>query len=371
MNTNTGIRFNRSNSHFIVRWKEFLSMPTNFTRRQFLRSSLLLGAAVGLNIPAIGQMQDATPEGDTPMNLELTGSVRRIHDPVIIKAEDTYYLFCTGRGISARQSPDLIDWEIPFPQSVFGSPPAWAQEMIPGQMDIWAPDISYYNDKYHLYYSVSTFGSNRSVIGLATNTTLDFEDEAFEWVDQGLVIESTGVENYNCIDPNLIIDNDGVPWLVFGSFWSGIKMRRLDYATGKLSTEDTTLYALSERSINSGSVEAPFIISREGFYYLFVSFDFCCRGVDSTYHVMVGRSETITGPYVDREGVEMLDGGGTQVTFPTERWRGPGHNAILRDNDVDYIVYHSYDAEAEGTPTLRIDPLVWDDEGWPAILGAG
>jgi arabinan endo-1,5-alpha-L-arabinosidase len=344
-------------------------MPTPFTRRQFLRTGLVAGTALGLNIPAITRAQDATPTGDTAMPLELTGSIRRIHDPVIIKANDRYYLFCTGRGISVRQSPDLIDWEIPFPQSVFGSPPAWAQEKIPGQNDIWAPDISYFNEKYHLYYSVSTFGSNRSVIGLTTNTTLDFEDEAFAWVDQGLVVESTGAENYNCIDPNLIIDQDGVPWLAFGSFWSGIKMRRIDASTGLPSEEDTTLYSLASRSVNSGSIEAPFIIFREGFYYLFVSFDFCCRGIDSTYHVMVGRSESVTGPYVDRDGVEMLEGGGTQVTFPTERWRGPGHNAILREGDVDYIVYHAYDADpiAQGTPTLHIAPLTWDDEGWPSI----
>ena len=89
--------------------------------------------------------------------------------------------------------------------------------------------------------------------------------------------------------------------------------------------------------------------------------------MDSTYHVMVGRSENVIGPYVDRDGVEMLKGGGTQVTFPTERWRGPGHNAILQENNKEYIVYHAYDAESNGTPTLRIDRLEWDAEGWPFI----
>jgi arabinan endo-1,5-alpha-L-arabinosidase len=344
-----------------------------FTRRQFLRSSLLLGTALGLSVPGMTQAQDetpeatpeATPEGD--MYLELTGAIQPVHDPVIIRADDTYYLFCTGRGILTRQSQDLLDWEIPFPASVYGQPPAWAREMIPGQGDIWAPDISFYNDRYHLYYSVSTFGSNRSVIGLATNATLNFDDEAFEWVDEGLVLESTGVENYNCIDPNLILDTENVPWLVFGSFWSGIKLRRLDFATGKPSEEDTTLYSLCERTVNSGAVEAPFIIFREGFYYLFASFDFCCRGVESTYYVVVGRSESITGPYVDADGVEMLNGGGTQVTFPTERWRGPGHSAILHDNGVDYLIHHAYDAENLGQPRLRIAPLVWNDEGWPSI----
>ncbi|MBN1285397.1 MAG: arabinan endo-1,5-alpha-L-arabinosidase [Anaerolineae bacterium] len=302
-----------------------------------------------------------------PQSPELTGSIRRVHDPAIIKADDAYYVFCTGQGIPVRRSFDLVDWKISFPPVVFPAVPAWAQEIIPGQNDIWAPDISYYNGKYHLYYTVSTFGENRSVIGLATNTTLDFKADGFKWVDEGLVLESTAANNYNCIDPNLILDEEGVPWLAFGSFWSGIKMRRLDFETGKPSAEDETLYSLAQRRVNYGAVEAPFIIRKDDFYYLFVSFDFCCRGVDSDYHVMVGRSENVTGPYVDRDGVAMLEGGGTQVTFPTERWRGPGHNAILQEDGNEYIVYHAYDAENTGIPTLRIDLLLWDADGWPSI----
>ena len=205
------------------------------------------------------------------------------------------------------------------------------------------------------------------ISGLATNTTLDYAAGDYQWVDEGLVIESTGAEDYNCIDPNLVLDADGVPWLAFGSFWGGLKMRRLEYETGRLSTAGETLYSLARRTVNSGSVEAPFIIRHGDYYYLFASFDFCCRGADSTYHVVVGRSENVTGPYVDRDGVPMMEGGGTQVTFPDDRWRGPGHNAILQDEGVDYIVYHAYDAQMGGTPTLRIDRLTWDAGGWPSI----
>jgi arabinan endo-1,5-alpha-L-arabinosidase len=253
---------------------------------------------------------------------------------------------------------------------VFSSVPQWAKDIIPGQNDFWAPDISYYNDKFHLYYAVSLFGKNTSVIGLATNKSLDPKADDYEWVDEGLVIQSVATDNYNCIDPNLILDADGVPWLAFGSFWTGIKMRRLDFATGKLSTEDETLYSLAQRPTPPDAIEAPFIIHKGDFYYLFGSFDACCQGVDSTYHVMVGRSEAVTGPYVDKDGVEMMKGGGTQVTFPTQRWRGPGHNAILQDDGVHYIVYHAYDAENQGTPTMRIDPLAWDADGWPSIQKA-
>lgn len=346
-------------------------MTKRVNRRQFLRTSLLFGAGIGLTRTRF-RRQDATPEttspaeSNPPMSLELTGSIRQIHDPVIIHAEDAYYVFCTGTGIPIRKSTNMLDWEIPFPPIVFANIPAWAKEKIPGATNIWAPDISYFNGRYHLYYSVSTFGSNHSVIGLATNTTLDAKADGYNWEDQGLVLESLS-GTYNCIDPNLIIDADGVPWLAFGSFWTGIKMRRLDYATGKPSEEDTTLYSLAERFVNSKSIEGAFIIRRGDYYYLFASFDFCCRGADSTYYVAVGRSEAVTGPYVDRDGVAMLRGGGTRVTYPTERWRGPGHNGILQENGKEYIIYHAYDAEGQGTPTMRIDELVWDDEGWPSI----
>lgn len=330
-----------------------------------------------MSLPTLARLQDqpatpeAPPESEATMSLELSGEIRNIHDPVIIKAEDAYYLFCTAPGVRIRKSTDLITWEKPSPPKVFDTMPNWARKTIPNQLDVWAPDISYFNDRYHLYYSVSTFGKNRSVIGLATNVTLNAEEAGYEWVDHGLVLESLPSNNYNCIDPNLIIDADGVPWLAFGSFWSGIKMRRLDYATGKPSDEDTKLYSLAQRFVNDGAIEAAFIIRKDDFYYLFVSFDACCQGSKSTYHVRVGRSETVTGPHVDRDGVKLSAGGGTQVTFPTDRWRGPGHNAILQDNGVDYIVYHAYDAQRQGVPTLRIDPLTWDADGWPSVSTPG
>ncbi|QPC85144.1 arabinan endo-1,5-alpha-L-arabinosidase [Phototrophicus methaneseepsis] len=299
--------------------------------------------------------------------LPLTGNIRPVHDPVMIKENDKYYLFCTGPGMSLRKSDDMLHWTQSFPVRIFGNLPDWVQEKIPNQNDVWAPDISYYNDKFHLYYSVSTFGSDTSVIGLLTNATLDHTSDDYEWVDEGLVVESTGTQNYNCIDPNLVLDEDGVPWLSFGSHWSGIKMVRLDYETGLPSAEDDTVYEIAQRAIHPRAIEAPFIVYRDGYYYLFVSWDQCCSGVDSTYRVMVGRSESVTGPYVDKEGVDMMDDGGTQVTFPTERWVGPGHNGIYIEDDVYYMVYHSYDAENQGVPTLRINPLSWDEDGWPYL----
>lgn len=330
-------------------------------RRQFLKSSVLSGVGLGLTSRLIGLVSAQTPTEEPE---ELTGNFRPVHDPCIIKEGDTYYLFCTSPRLQWRTSQDLVEWELRG--DILDGIPAWAHEAIPASDAIWAPDIAYFNEKFHLYYAVSSFGSNRSVIGLMTTPTLDPESEDYSWTDHGLVVASHRTDDYNAIDPNLVIDQDGLAWLAFGSFWSGIKMRRIDVATGLLSDEDTEFYSLAQRPAPD-ALEAPFIIWREGYYYLFASYDFCCRAEASTYHVKVGRSETITGPYLDRDGVSLLEDGGTQITFPTERWRGPGHNAILQEGDDYFIVYHVYDANYNGLPTLRIRMLQWDEDGWVSV----
>jgi arabinan endo-1,5-alpha-L-arabinosidase len=251
---------------------------------------------------------------------------------------------------------------------VFAHLPEWAVKDVAGVRGLWAPDISYFNGKYHLYYSVSTFGSNRSSIGLATNQTLDPASEKYRWMDQGKVISSNKTDDWNAIDPNVVLDEQNQPWLSFGSFWSGIKMRKLDLATGKLSDTDQTLYSLASRpSSEQGAIEAPTIIRKNGYYYLFVSFDFCCRGRESTYNIRVGRAQRLVGPYVDRSGKPMLEGGGTLVLSGKGRWVGPGHCAVLKDKNGETLVYHAYDTEWRGISTLRIAAIIWDSDGWPAI----
>lgn len=297
---------------------------------------------------------------------ELQGDIRQVHDPTIIKDGDTFYLFSTRAGIAIRCSKDLVSWRLCG--DVFAHLPAWAATDVPGLRGIWAPDVSYFNGKYHLYYSASTFGSNRSSIGLATNQTLDPGSERYRWEDKGKVISSAKTDDWNAIDPNIVIDENGEPWLSFGSFWSGIKMRKIDPATGMLSSKDTKLYSLASRPRTAelpGAIEAPVIIRRRGYYYLFVSFDFCCRGVNSTYNIRVGRSKQVTGPYFDRDGRDMMEEGGTLLLSGGKRWRGPGHCAVLQDKDGEKLVYHAYDADARGVATLRIVSIVWDEAGWP------
>jgi len=263
-----------------------------------------------------------------------------------------------------KRSEDGLYWENKGP--VLKPQPEWHKELVPfNNGDLWAPDIFYYKEKYYLYYSVSSFGSNTSAIGLATNVTLDKEDPDYAWVDEGVVISSTHTDNYNTIDPNVVQDREGDLWLSFGSFWSGIKLVQLDPETMK-PAEDATLRSIAAKPGNT-AIEAPFIIERDGYYYLFVSHDYCCRGADSTYRIVVGRSEEITGPYVDKDGKTMIAGGGTLIDKGDERWKGPGHNAVYQQGHSAILVNHAYDAKNFGLPTLQIRPLYWDADGWPTL----
>ncbi|MBN1560673.1 family 43 glycosylhydrolase [candidate division KSB1 bacterium] len=291
-----------------------------------------------------------------------SGQVTNVHDPCIITCGDYHYIFSTSGGIAIRRSRDLQRWH--YVGEVFREIPAWGTREVAGVSNIWAPDIFYHKGTYYLYYSLSTFGSNRSCIGLATNSTLDPDDPDYNWIDAGKVIESNSSDVYNAIDPNICMDAQGKIWMSFGSFWSGIKIVELDSSTWKPPND--RLQSIASRG--GDAIEAPYIIFRNGYYYLFVSFDLCCRGVNSTYRIMVGRSSKITGPFVDRDRRTMLNSGGHLVLRGDERWRGPGHCAIFLQEDADWLVYHAYDAQNNGVPTLRITRLDWDADSWPIIM---
>jgi len=296
-----------------------------------------------------------------PTTLALSGSLGA-HDPVIIAAAGQYYYFATGNGVSAKVSPDLLAWQ--QQPAVFAATPAWFQASVPDfeGRNIWAPDISFFGGQYHLYYSVSSFGSNRSCIGHATRPALD----SGAWEDHEAVFcsnEPGQNDDFNAIDANVILDEAGTPWMSFGSFWDGIRMIRLNLAGER---EGDELVSLASRG--GGAIEAPFIVRRCGYYYQFVSFDRCCQGADSTYNIRVGRSSALLGPYADRDGRPMLDGGGTLVLQGSGDWAAAGHNAVLFDGTRAYNVYHAY-AAGNGASQLRISELVWDAEGWPISGG--
>lgn len=292
-----------------------------------------------------------------PGTLTLAGNLGT-HDPVMIEADGVWYEFQTGPRIYGKTSENLTQWE-GTPSALGSANPAWVADRVPGATDLWAPDVSFFEGQYHLYYSASTFGSNTSCIGHATRSSLS----SGSWSDQGPVVCSQGSDDYNAIDPNVIVDAAGTPWLAFGSFWDGIRAIQLT-PDGARANED--LHSLASRG--GGAIEAPFIVLRCDYYYLFVSFDSCCKGADSTYNIRVGRSENVLGPYVDRDGMPMLDGGGTLLVSGDATWKGPGHNAVIFVGNAAYNVYHAY-AASDGAATLRISELVWDAEGWPLSGG--
>lgn len=289
----------------------------------------------------------------------------RVHDPAIGKDGETYYLFSTGRGIGIRRSNDLVQWDrVGY---VLDQLPDWATELIPKARGAWAPDIAYFNNRYHLYYSVSTFGSRTSCIGLATSPTLDPDSPDYQWTDRGLVVQSNDQTIFNAIDPNVFIDQQKNAWLSFGSYFGGLQMVKLDSSTGKPVTDPVTIAAHPSRV-----VEAPFVIEHQGYYYLFVSYDVCCRGVESTYKLKVGRSKSLLGPFVDHEGTPMTKGGGTLLLSSHDHIHGPGHNCIFEHEGREYVGHHFYDAQFRGLSRLQIRPLLWPQQespetNWPVV----
>lgn len=297
-----------------------------------------------------------------------------VHDPVVAKQGDTFYLFCTGRGIGSYSSKDLKTWT--KKPGIFETKPAWTDSVVPDfKNHIWAPDVSFHNGQYYVYYSVSAFAKNTSAIGVVTNKTLNPEDENYKWIDHGIVIQSIPNRDlWNAIDPNLIIDENGTPWLAFGSFWDGLKMVKLseDLLSIAKPQEWYTIarrkrsFELEDKNPGDAALEAPFIFKKNDYYYLFVSWDFCCRGPKSTYKVVVGRSKNVMGPYVDKSGKELNEGGGTLLIEGDKDWYGIGHNSAYTFDGTDYYFSHGYDAHDCGKPKLIVRKMTWVD-GWPEL----
>ena len=294
-------------------------------------------------------------------------------DPGIVATQDdqgktTFYVASTGRGIQLWSSSDLKNWK--RIGSVFDEDvPRWAQDTVPKSRGIWAPDLSSHNGLFHLYYSVSSFGSQRSVIGLAVNKTLDPKSKDYQWQDRGKVIESAPGEcDFNAIDPALVVDEERAWHLFWGSFWSGIKAIRLSPETGRPMDGANIVPVAARPRHPTHAIEAPYVIFRDGYYYLFVSWDRCCDGADSDYKVMVGRSRKATGPYVDADGRAMLEGGGTLVLKGDDRWRGPGHNSVLTTDQGQWLVHHTYDLQnLRAQRILQIRAMKWSAAGWPEV----
>jgi arabinan endo-1,5-alpha-L-arabinosidase len=260
---------------------------------------------------------------------------------------------------------------------VFAADPVWAKRAAPSfDGHIWAPDVVAHNGKFYLYYSVSGFGKNTSGIGVTTNATLDPRAPNYKWEDQGMVLQSVpGRDNFNAIDPNIVDDDKGAAWMSFGSFWSGIKLVKLDAGRTRLA-EPQQWHTIAARAgapttareqAGPAEIEGPHILKKNGWYYLFVSWGLCCKKADSTYHVVVGRSKQVTGPYLDRSGKDMSAGGGSPVIAGNARWQGVGHNSAYSIDGRDLMVLHAYETADNYLQKLKIIDIKWDKDGWPVV----
>jgi hypothetical protein len=290
-----------------------------------------------------------------------------VHDPSPMnKCNGSYYIYFTGQDIPSISSQDKLNWVAGPPAFNATNFPLWTTNAVPGFTGFfWAPDVVSLNGGYYLYYAVSTFGSQVSAIGLATNSTLDPAVPGYQWVDQGPVIQSGSDVDYNAIDPSVLAAN-GHLWMSFGSFWSGIRMIQLDPATGKRISAASTVYSLATHP-PSTAIEASCLAQNGSYYYLFVNWDNCCDGVDSTYNIRVGRSLSITGPYVDQNGVSMESGGGTLFLESSGRFIGPGQAGLLVEAQTNWFTYHYYDGNNSGAPTLGLGQMTWSTNGWPQL----
>lgn len=339
------------------------------------RRGLLVAAAVtAVAIVAAGGVAVATRSGaPAATEIPVAGDVG-VHDPALVVGEgdDPWYVYSTGDqrenagAVQVRRSTDHgATWE--YLGTAWGpsDSPRWAQEAVPGVVNYWAPELYEHDGTWYLYYAASTFGSNRSVIGLRTSPTLDPDDPDYGWVDRGEVWRSEPADDYNAIDPGIVEDADGTPWMLFGSYWSGIQVVELAWPDG-LPAAGAAPVGLASRMAAPHAIEAPYVVEHDGWYYLLVSQDACCQGTDSTYKVAVGRSRDVTGPYVTRDGTDLLlDGGDVLLETAGDRV-GPGGQSA----SGGVLAYHYYDAATGGTPTLGLREIAWDADGWPVLATA-
>ncbi len=304
------------------------------------------------------QFEEVSLQEELPSILPVDGALFHSSCPEIIKYNDTYYMYIMAPGISIKSSKDLINWS--FVGTVFDTgDPLWLSEEVPNY-GIWAPGVYKIKDVYYLYYCISTAGSQNSAIGVAQNVTLDPTSPEYKWVDKGMVLRSYTGDDYNCIDPNIIIDESGNIWLTFGSYWNGIYQRQINPDTGLLMESNTNTYHIAKRHANNGAIEAPYIIKREDYYYLFTAFN----PMDNSYHNRVGRSSSAHGPFVDRDGKPMLEGGGSPVTKGLSELFMPGHVSVFLDDDGKYYLVSEY-FRKDSPSIMLIGTIVWDEDGWP------
>lgn len=300
--------------------------------------------------------------------IQLTG-ITEIHDPATIqKEENTYWTFSTSNGIDSRYSTDLIDWKFNGPIFPEGTWPNWINKYVKNfKGHFWAPDVVKMNGKYYLYYSAfaTTDSSFESVIGVAVSDSLNTP----KWRDLGMVVSSK-TEPYspyklptNTIDPGVFKDANDNVWMIYGSHYSGLFVAQIDPTTGKRM--NNIRYPVAGNNGKWHELEAGQIQYINGYYYLFANLGDCCAGTKSTYYVVAGKSDKPTGPFLDKNGVDLYNGGGTTVLKTKGRYIGPGHFGYFNNNGQHLVSIHYYDGTTDkGIPRLDLLQMSFTND-WP------
>lgn len=291
-------------------------------------------------------------------------------DPAVIKdtATATFYAYGTeddwgdGKGdhlVAIVKSTNLKDWQ--YINDAFTQKPNWK-----ANGNIWAPDVDYINGKYYMYYAYSIWADPNPGIGLAI---ADKPQGPFE--DKGKLFLSSEIDAANAIDP-FYFEDAGKKYLFFGSYSS---QPTNGIWGAELSVDGASVLFNSKFRIAAGDFEGTMIHKRGKYYYFFGSKNNCCNGAASIYQVRVGRSETLNGPYLDKDGKALTSwGNGTLLIEHNERFAGPGHNARIftDDNGNDWFIYHAIDKLNPIVPSganrraLMLDRLTWEND-WPTI----
>jgi len=267
-----------------------------------------------------------------------------IHDPsTIVQCDGKYYTY--GTGGSSLVSDDGWTW------SRGGTLPRRGL----------APDVIHLGDRFYVYVAANIGAQPKAAINLISSKSLDPASPDYKWEEGGVVASSDGVEESNAIDPGVFLDpTTGRLWLVYGSYFGFIREVELDPKTGKrLHPNDTP----RDLAINC---EASDMMYHEGWYYLLATHGSCCRGADSGYNIRVGRSRKVTGPFLDAEGIDMIQGGGKLFIGSESRRIGAGHFGLLDlgEGVQKFSMHWEADLDRGGASVLDIRPLLWQD-GWP------
>jgi arabinan endo-1,5-alpha-L-arabinosidase len=290
------------------------------------------------------------------------------HDPSMVRFEDGYALMSTNNNLQLWTSEDAYTWR--DHKSTVSKIPQWAYTYAPTTEGIWAPDIYYMNGEYRVYYCVSVFGKRTSAIGYQSTKSIMPGSTDYGWTDHGHVFHTVASDKYNAIDADVVRDTEGNYWMAFGSFGLGIQLIKLDAKTGYQASDDKTVYNIARRTskASGGAEEGPSLIEHGGKYFLFTAWDKCCQqGANieqTTYKTAYGRADKVTGPYKDRAGYDMANGGGTILMERYGRYVGPGGGEAFQDLNRVRFVHHYYDLNGDKYNHIHIRDVVFTDDNW-------